>query len=132
MFWAARTIQALGPPTALMVHTLSEKGTHGLFFNADGELDISDKHPPEELKALHGAIKDFERDWGLFVQHLRKSSYMVCSNELQALKCNKRGGAGRLCCPSIALRAPTLPSAYWHLPFSKRNRSSYPCTMKPT
>ncbi len=67
------------------------KKTWKLFHNDNNEFAVSDeKASPEELKALHKAIKKIEDDITRFSFNTAVSTYMICVNELSALNCNKR------------------------------------------
>jgi leucyl-tRNA synthetase len=62
-----------------------------LYHNAAGEFAVSEeKGSKEELKALHKAIKKLEEDMANYSFNTSVSSFMICVNELTALKCNKR------------------------------------------
>jgi leucyl-tRNA synthetase len=62
-----------------------------LFHDATGALKISDEEPTrDELKILHKAIKKVEYDIENFSFNTSVSEFMICVNELGALKCNKR------------------------------------------
>ncbi|TFV94587.1 leucine--tRNA ligase [Algoriphagus kandeliae] len=62
-----------------------------LYHNSKGEFEVSDAPASkEELKALHKAIKKMEEDMASYVFNTSVSSFMICVNELTALKCNKR------------------------------------------
>lgn len=62
-----------------------------LFHNASGTFNISNDEPTrEELKVLHKTIKKVERDIESFSFNTSVSEFMICANELSALKCNKR------------------------------------------
>ncbi|MCS5490255.1 leucine--tRNA ligase [Algoriphagus limi] len=62
-----------------------------LYHNAKGEFEVSDAPASkEELKALHKAIKKMEEDMASYVFNTSVSSFMICVNELTALKCKKR------------------------------------------
>jgi leucyl-tRNA synthetase len=62
-----------------------------LYHNPSGEFAVSDeKASKEELKALHKAIKKMEEDMENYSFNTSVSSFMICVNELTALKCNKR------------------------------------------
>ncbi|MDF2157322.1 leucine--tRNA ligase [Algoriphagus sp. CAU 1675] len=62
-----------------------------LYHNAKGEFEVSDAAPSkEELKALHKTIKKMEEDMANFSFNTSVSSFMICVNELTALKSNKR------------------------------------------
>ena len=62
-----------------------------LFHTPSGEFSVSDDQPsPPELKALHKALKKVEHDIDHYSFNTTVSEFMICSNELTALKCNKR------------------------------------------
>ncbi len=62
-----------------------------LFHNSKNEPDISDARPTsDELKVLHKTIKKVEEDIERFSFNTSVSAFMICVNELTALKCNKR------------------------------------------
>ncbi len=62
-----------------------------LFFDDKGNFTLSDETPTkEELKVLHKTIKKVESDIENFSFNTSVSAFMICVNELGALKCNKR------------------------------------------
>lgn len=62
-----------------------------LFHDAQDNFKITDTAPSkEELKALHKAIKKVEEDIDKYSFNTSVSTFMICVNELAALKCNKR------------------------------------------
>jgi leucyl-tRNA synthetase len=62
-----------------------------LFYNEQGKLQITDKTPtPEELKILHKTIKKVEEDIERHSFNTSVSTFMVCVNELSALKCTSK------------------------------------------
>lgn len=62
-----------------------------LYHPNSGEFQISDAEPnKEEYKALHKALKKMEEDMANFSFNTSVSSFMICVNELTALKSNKR------------------------------------------
>lgn len=62
-----------------------------LFYNDKGELQISEeKATTAELKAIHKTIKKVQEDIERFSFNTSVSTFMICVNELSALKCNKR------------------------------------------
>ncbi len=72
-------------------------GVHGFLkklwrlFHDDKGLSISDKEPTkEELKSLHKTIKKVQEDIERFSFNTPVSAFMICVNELTALRCNKR------------------------------------------
>ena len=59
-----------------------------LFYNEQGNFLVTDKAPsPEELKILHKTIKKVEEDIERHSFNTSVSTFMVCVNELSALKC---------------------------------------------
>lgn len=87
----------------------------GLFFDQHGNFQLSDEAPTkEELKSLHTAIKKVNEDIERFNFNTCISAFMVASNELSKLKCNKR----EILEPLIILLAPFGPhiaEELWHL-----------------
>jgi leucyl-tRNA synthetase len=62
-----------------------------LYHTNTGELAVSNEPASkEEMKALHKAIKKMEEDMANYSFNTSVSSFMICVNELTALKCNKR------------------------------------------
>ncbi|MDH4298723.1 MAG: class I tRNA ligase family protein, partial [Cyclobacteriaceae bacterium] len=62
-----------------------------LFHNAQGNFEVSDGKPtPEALKVLHKTLKKIEYDIDHFSFNTSVSEFMICSNELNSMKCNKR------------------------------------------
>lgn len=62
-----------------------------LYHGNDGAINISDETPSrEEFKVLHKTIKKTQEDMENYSFNTSVSSFMICVNELTALKCNKR------------------------------------------
>jgi len=62
-----------------------------LFHPEDGALAVTDEAPtPQELKALHKAIRKAGEDIEKFSFNTSVSTFMICVNELTALGCHKR------------------------------------------
>ncbi|MFZ9503375.1 MAG: leucine--tRNA ligase, partial [Cyclobacteriaceae bacterium] len=62
-----------------------------LCHDTTGQLKVSNETPTrEELKALHKAIRKVQSDVESFSLNTSVSEFMICVNELTALKCNKR------------------------------------------
>ena len=60
-------------------------------FHMDGTFNVSDQAPKmEELKALHKLIQKIDYDIEHFSFNTSVSAFMICINELTALKCNNR------------------------------------------
>ena len=63
----------------------------GVFFDKNDNLAITDEDPTkEELKSLHKLIKKTTEDIPAFSYNTTVSAFMICLNELAALKCNKK------------------------------------------
>ncbi len=62
-----------------------------LYHDDQGQVNISDEAPTrDELKVLHRTIKKTREDIENLSLNTSVSSFMICVNELTALKCNKR------------------------------------------
>ena len=62
-----------------------------LFTDKEGNLNISDDAPSkDELKSIHKLIKKVTEDIENFSYNTSVAAFMICVNELSALKCNKR------------------------------------------
>jgi leucyl-tRNA synthetase len=62
-----------------------------LMHDSNGNFAISEeKATPEELKVLNKTLKKIEEDIERFSFNTCVSEFMICCNELSALKCNKR------------------------------------------
>ncbi len=67
-------------------------------FHEHGELKVSDKIPNQtELKSLHKTIKKVCDDIENFSFNTSVSAFMICTNELTAMKCNNRKVLSDLC-----------------------------------
>jgi leucyl-tRNA synthetase len=61
-----------------------------LFFEGD-RFSVSEEQPTaEELKSIHKLIKKIGQDIENFSFNTSVAAFMICANELTALKCNKR------------------------------------------
>ena len=84
-----------------------------LFYNNSDELSISEEQPtPEELKSLHKLIKKVGYDIENFSFNTSVSAFMICVNELSALKCNKRAILSDLTIV-LAPFAPHISEEFW-------------------
>ena len=86
-----------------------------LFFDNDGNFAVSEEAPaPAELKTLHKTIRKVEEDIERFSFNTSVSTFMICVNELTALKSNKRAILEPL---TIILSpyAPHITEELWHL-----------------
>ena len=62
-----------------------------LYHDANGNFAVSEeKANKEELKTLHKTIKKTQEDLENYSFNTSVASFMICVNELSALKCNKR------------------------------------------
>lgn len=72
----------------------------------EGDFIVSDEVPNEkELKALHTCIKKVNEDMENFSFNTSVSAFMICTNELTELKCNKRS----IIEPLVILLSPFAP-----------------------
>lgn len=86
-----------------------------LFHNDEHEFYVSDDAPsPQELKVLHRTIKKVQSDIESFSFNTSVSAFMICVNELGALKCNKREILQPLTV-IISPFAPHIAEELWHL-----------------
>ncbi|HZI25631.1 MAG TPA: leucine--tRNA ligase, partial [Chryseolinea sp.] len=77
-----------------------------LFHTPAGDFAVTNDEPtPAELKALHKALKKVEYDIDHYSFNTTVSEFMICSNELSSLKCNKRS----ILEPLIIALAPYAP-----------------------
>jgi leucyl-tRNA synthetase len=86
-----------------------------LYHDDQGNVSITeDKPSPEEYKSLHRAIKKTKDDIESLSLNTSVSSFMICVNELSALKCNKREILTDLCL-IISPFAPHITEEIWQL-----------------
>lgn len=84
----------------------------GLYTDGE-EFRITDEEPtPEELKVLHKTIKKITYDIENFSFNTSVSAFMICVNELSALKCSKRAVLEPLAV-LIAPFAPHIAEEFW-------------------
>ena len=77
----------------------------GLFYKGD-DVNVSDAEPTaEEYKTLHKTIKKVTSDIENFSFNTAISAFMICVNELNSAKCNKRA----ILEPLVVLLAPFAP-----------------------
>ncbi len=94
------------------VHKFLRK-TWRLFYKDDAFVVSDEKATPDELKVLHRTIKKITEDVERFSFNTCVSAFMICVNELNDLKCNKR----EVLEPLLALLAPFAPhmsEELWH------------------
>ncbi len=86
----------------------------GLFFDDKGNFNvINDEPTKQELKTLHAAIKKVNEDIERFSFNTCVSAFMVATNDLKDLKCNKRAVLEPLVV-LIAPFAPHIAEELWH------------------
>lgn len=111
-------------------NTAGLSGVHGFLkkywrlFNNGESVSISEENPSkEECKSLHVLIKKVTEDIEKFSFNTSISAFMICVNELQSLKCNKRQILEPL---SILLSpfAPHIAEEAWALLGKKEGISS--------
>ena len=84
-------------------------------FQVGEEFSVSDEAPTkEELKVLHKTIKKVEYDIENFSFNTSIPAFMICTNELTALKCNKRAILEPLVI-ALAPFAPHMSEELWSL-----------------
>lgn len=84
-------------------------------FQVGEDFSVSDEAPSkEELKVLHKTIKKVEYDIENFSFNTSIPAFMICTNELTALKCNKRAILEPLVI-AIAPFAPHMAEELWSL-----------------
>ena len=77
-----------------------------LFHNENNDFQISDDAAtPAEMKVLHKTIKKVREDIERFSFNTAVSTFMICTNELADLKCNKRS----ILEPLVVLISPYAP-----------------------
>ncbi len=85
-----------------------------LFHSNEGEFIVTDDAPsPQELKILHKTIKKAQEDIENYSFNTSVSEFMICVNELSALKCHKRGILQDLVV-IISPYAPHIAEELWH------------------
>lgn len=86
-----------------------------LYHDQDGNFNTSEETPnQEELKVLHKTIKKSEEDMNNYSFNTSVSSFMICVNELTALKCNKKAILEPLSI-IISPYAPHIAEELWSL-----------------
>ncbi|SIQ96724.1 leucine--tRNA ligase [Pontibacter lucknowensis] len=84
-----------------------------LFHDNEGNFTVSDAEPTaEELKSLHKTVKKVEEDIERFSFNTSVSTFMICVNELTALKTNKRAILEPLTI-ALAPYAPHIAEELW-------------------
>ncbi len=95
-----------------------------LFHNEKNEPCISNETPgADELKILHKTIKKIEEDIERFSFNTSVSAFMICVNDLGALKCNKRQILEKLVI-ILSPFAPHIAEELWHILGKKESVST--------
>jgi len=94
-----------------------------LFFDENGNFNVSDEEPNrDELKVMHGTIKKIREDIEKFSFNTGVSNFMICTNNLHDLKCNKRAILSDLVI-LISSYAPHVAEELWQLLGNKESVS---------
>lgn len=84
-----------------------------LFHDSTGNFTVSDAEPTkDELKVLHKTLKKIQADIENFSFNTSVSEFMICSNELSSMKCNKRAVLEPLVI-ALAPFAPHIAEELW-------------------
>ena len=93
-------------------------------YHPNNKFQVTDTPPTEiELKVLHTAIKKINEDLERFSFNTPVSAYMICVNELTALKSNSRAVLTKLCI-LLSPYAPHICEEIWELLGNKESISS--------
>ncbi len=96
-----------------------------LFHNDKFEFVVSEEEPTKaEFKSLHKIIRKVEEDIERFSFNTSVSSFMICVNELQDLKCNKRKILQDLTIV-LAPYAPHITEELWSLLGNEKGSLSF-------
>lgn len=86
----------------------------GLFFDANGNFQLTDEDPTrDELRALHTCIKKVTDDIERMSMNTCVSHFMIATNELRRLNCNKRAVLQSLV-KMLAPFGPHISEELWH------------------
>ncbi|WP_108821113.1 leucine--tRNA ligase [Dysgonomonas sp. Marseille-P4361] len=85
----------------------------GMFYKDDSFVVTDEAPSKEELKALHKLIKKVSSDIETFSFNTSVSAFMICVNDLTALKCNKKAILKELLV-LLAPFAPFIAEELWH------------------
>jgi leucyl-tRNA synthetase len=84
-----------------------------LFFQGDAFVVSDEQANADELKSIHKLIKKIGQDIENFSFNTSVSAFMICVNELTALKCNKRVVLSDLVV-TLSPFAPHIAEELWH------------------
>ncbi len=86
-----------------------------LFHDKENNFNVSDESPKkDELKVLHGLLKKIEEDVNRLSLNTSVSNFMIATNELGSLKCNKREILEPMTI-ALASYAPHISEELWAL-----------------
>lgn len=86
-----------------------------LLHDKNGNFAVSEEAgTKEELKVLHKTLKKVAHDIENFSFNTTVSEFMICSNELSSMKCNKRSILEPLCI-ALSPYAPHITEELWQL-----------------
>ena len=86
-----------------------------LYHDQNGELNLSNEKPSaEELKVLHKTIKKAQEDMEDYSFNTSVSNFMICVNELTAVKCDKKAILEPLAIV-VSPYAPHIAEELWSL-----------------
>ena len=96
------------------VHRFLKKLWRLFYDEMKGKVWKDEKASPEELKILHRAIKKIEDDTERFSFNTAVSTFMICVNDLNDLKCHKKEVLEQLLV-LLTPYAPHIAEELWHL-----------------
>lgn len=99
-----------------------------LFHNAQDKFEVSDAEPSkEEHKVLHRTLKKIAEDIESYSFNTSVSEFMICTNELTKLNCNKKAILEPLVI-ALSPYAPHITEELWHLLGNKNtvNDAAFP------
>jgi len=99
-----------------------------LFFNEDGNWSVDEDKPTvDELKIMNKTIKKVSKDIERYSFNTAVSAFMICTNELSFLKCNKKDILSPLVL-ALSPFAPHLSEELWAKLGNKESvsKGSYP------
>lgn len=96
------------------VHRFLKKFWRLFIDEQKGLIVTNDNATPEELKVLHTAINKIDSATSSFSFNTAVSAFMICVNDLQTLKCNKRSILESLLI-LLTPYAPHVAEELWHM-----------------
>ena len=96
------------------VHRFLKKLWRLFYDEMKGKVWKEEKATPEELKILHRTIKKAEEDTERFSFNTAVSTFMICVNELNDIKCHKKEVLEQLLI-LLTPYAPHIAEELWHL-----------------